>query len=76
MTPIQTEDVQDARKYKHDNLPRRRIQTPKKYYEYKTDRDYNLQFTLQPVPDYIGIVKQPDRCEKEKPMCNAYNKVW
>ena len=52
------------------------MQTPKKYYKYKTDRDYNLQFTLQPVPDYIGIVNQPDKCEKEKPMCNAYNKVW
>jgi len=64
---IETEDDDgSARKYEHDKVQRGRLQAPRKY-KPKAGRDYIA------IADYSG--GQPDRCEKEKATCNAYNKV-
>ena len=38
------------------------------------ERDYLSILQSPPIADYSG--GKPDRCEKEKATCNAYNKVW
>ena len=88
----QTEDGGSVGKYEQDKVQYiGRTLKPRKY-KHKAGRDYNLDVTNEisfpisvferdynllpspPIADYSG--GKPDRCEKEKATCNAYNKVW